>query len=261
MRKYDQLSDREKATLIKREYLSNLYSFEMIASDYDTYANKVRRDAIRFGIPIRTKSQAQKEALNLGRHKHPTKGTQRTEATKDKIGKGVMKAWKDIDDVEFRRRQETAKANWDKLSEDDKAERFRKANEAIRQTSKEGSKLEKYLYETLLEEGYRAEPHKEHILSNTKLHIDIFLPQENIAIEVDGPSHFEPVWGEVALEKAKVYDSKKNGLLIGKGLKLIRVKQTKDFSKARASVTAENLLKSIQKMVEGNVTFMEIGDE
>lgn len=261
MRNYDQLSDSEKKYILNNQYLGEQQSFEMIAATYGTYANKVRRDAARLGIKARTKSEAQKSALNLGRHKHPTRGTQRTEETKEKIGKGVMKSWKDLDGEELALRQEKAKTNWEKLSDDQKAERFKKANEAIRKTSKAGSKLEKYLYETLLESGYRAEPHKEQMLSNTKLHIDIFLPEENIAIEVDGPSHFEPVWGEVALDKAKNYDNKKNGLIIGKGFRLIRVKQTKDFSKTRAAMTAEKLLDTIKQIVDEDLNFIEIGDE
>ena len=62
-----------------------------------------------------------------------------------------------------------------------------------------------------------------------------------IAIEIDGPSHFLPVWGEDALKKNISYDQKKQGLILGRGLTLIRIKQTKDFSKARAQQTCDNL--------------------
>ena len=78
---------------------------------------------------------------------------------------------------------------------------------------------------------------------------------------MDGPSHFEPVWGEEALKRAQSYDNKKTGILIGKGIKLIRIKQKKDFSKARASLILENLLGAIQKTQDQGETYIEIGDE
>jgi very-short-patch-repair endonuclease len=122
------------------------------------------------------------------------------------------------------------------------------ANEAVRATSKTGSKLEKYLLQKLLADGYKVDFHKEQTLLNTKLQIDLFLPTHNIAIEVDGPSHFEPVWGDDSLNRNKKYDAKKEGLITGKGWGLIRIKQTKDFSKSRADVIYTRLIENIQYM-------------
>lgn len=172
-----------------------------------------------------------------------------------------MESWGNISESELKRRSELAKLNWDKLSDDEKQIRFEKANVAVRQTSKTGSKLEKFLLAGLLKNGYRVEPHKEQILSNTKLHIDLFLPQLSIAIEVDGPSHFEPVWGEEALQRAQDYDNKKTGLLIGKQIRLIRVKQKKDFSKSRASIIFSRVVGAIEDIQNQGQNYIEIGDE
>ena len=259
MRNYNQYSDSEKASLLHKYYVEENKSFQEIAEMYDTYANKIRRDAKKFGIKIRSKSEAQKLALETGKHKHPTKGTTRPEETKEKIGMSVMNSWEGLSKSELKRRSVLAKQNWENLSEDEKQERFNKANQAVRDTTKTGSKLEKFLLSILISKGYRVEPHKEQILSNTKLHIDLFLPANNIAIEIDGPSHFEPVWGEVALKRAQAYDNKKTGLLLGRGLKLIRVRQTKDFSKSRATLIAQRLLEAIGKTDQEN--YLEIGDE
>jgi very-short-patch-repair endonuclease len=94
------------------------------------------------------------------------------------------------------------------------------------------------------------------------LQIDLFLPQHNIAIEVDGPSHFEPVWGDDALKRNKKYDNKKTGLILGKGLYLIRIKQSKDFSKSRAEITFQELLSAIDSIKNKNETskVISIGD-
>jgi very-short-patch-repair endonuclease len=90
-----------------------------------------------------------------------------------------------------------------------------------------------------------VEFHKEYSLLNTKLQIDLFIPKLNVAIEVDGPSHFEPVWGNDALKRNKKYDDKKTGLIIGKGLYLIRIKQTKDFSQSRGVLIFDELVKTL----------------
>ena len=128
------------------------------------------------------------------------------------------------------------------MSNEKKQEIIKLANAAVRKSSKEGSKLEKFLLQRLLSDGYRVDFHKEQILSNSKLQLDLFIPGINIAIEVDGPSHFENIWGDQALARNTRYDQKKQGLLIGKGIKLIRIKQNGDFSTARASAVYNQLI-------------------
>ena len=89
----------------------------------------------------------------------------------------------------------------------------------------------------------------------------MFLPKLNIAIEVDGPSHFKPVWGEEALKRNQEYDNKKNRLLIGKGIALIRIKQIKDFSKSRAKIIFGKLMKAIADISDNKEKYIEIGDD
>lgn len=241
MKTYDSMSSSEKKNVLIEEYINKSISFAEIAKDYNTYANKLRRDAMKFDIAIRNKSDAQKLALESGRHDHPTKGKIRSEETKNKIGMSVLESWENMDQSELLRRKQIATDNWNKLSEDDKYNILHSANEAVRKAGKLGSKLEIFFMERLIEDGYKVEFHKEQILSNTKLQIDLFLPMIRTAIEVDGPSHFEPVWGDDTLKKNQKYDTKKNGLILGKDLALVRVKQTKDFSKSRATKLYQEL--------------------
>jgi very-short-patch-repair endonuclease len=263
MKNYDNLNDNEKLKIIEKFYINDKKSFMDIANEYNTYPNKVRRDAKRFNVKIRSKKEAQINALKTGKHKHPTKGQTRSENTKIKIGLSVMNSWDTMDEEKKELRRKKAKNQWDSLSQDEKNNLVSLANEAVRSASKEGSKLEKFILEFLLKNNYKVDFHKEQILSNTKLQLDLFLPKENIVIEIDGPSHFEPVWGKEALERNKKYDNKKNGLIIGKGLRLIRIKQMKDFSKSRALIVCERLLEEINKMIKDkNKTnnYIEIGD-
>lgn len=243
---YEKMTDQEKQNIINDLYTHQHQSLAVIAKKLLTYPNKVRRDAKKYGIDLRNKSTAQKIALNSGRHKHPTKNTTRDEDTKQKIGAAVMQNWESLSDQDKKKRQIKAKKNWNKLSIDEKENILKLANTAVRQTSKTGSKLEKYILNCLMRDGYRVDFHKEQILSNTKLQIDLFLPTMNVAIEVDGPSHFKEVWGEDALKKNIKYDNKKTGLILGKGLVLIRIKQAMDFSNARAQIVYNKLIGILQ---------------
>ena len=50
--------------------------------------------------------------------------------------------------------------------------------------------------------------------------------------------------------KNRKYDQKKNGLIIGKGMRLIRIKQLNDYSNARAEIVfskLDNLLQQIKQ--------------
>jgi hypothetical protein len=81
---------------------------------------------------------------------------------------------------------------------------------------------------------------------------------------VDGPSHFLPVWGEETLQRNIKYDNKKSGLILGKGLVLIRIKQMSDFSPSRAKIIKDELIKTIEqikvKFPSSNDRIIEIGE-
>jgi very-short-patch-repair endonuclease len=262
---YASQDDSTKKNLIEKMYVSEGKSFAQIAKELDSYANKIRRDAIKFDIKIRDKSEAQKNALQNGSHQHPTKGKARPESVKNKIGNSVMNSWSNLTSEELNSRKIKAKQNWDKIDPEQKEHMLSLANKAVRESSKTGSKLEKYLLSKLIEDNYKVDFHKEQSLLNTKLQIDLFLPTLNIAIEVDGPSHFQPVWGQDVLDRNKKYDNKKTGLLLGRGCVIIRVKQNYDFSKARAGIIYDKVKTQIKK-IESNFPsqdnrIIEIGDD
>jgi len=245
---YKDLSPQEKKQVLYNLYIKKELSISTIADQLGTYSNKIRRDAIKCGIPLRDKSNAQKIALQSGRHKHPTKGTTRDEDTKSKIGLSVLNNWQELSESERAKRQNVAKQNWEGLSEDDKKSRLTLANQAVRRASKEGSKLEKFILEHLVKDGIKVDFHKEQMLSNTRLQIDLFLPTINTAIEIDGPSHFKEVWGKNTLSRNIKYDNKKTGLILGKGLVLIRIKQSRDFSNSRGLLVYNKLLEKINSI-------------
>ena len=252
-----------KEFLVK-EYSVKNRSFGEIAKELGTYTNKVVRAARKYGIDIRDRSEAQKAALKNGRHKHPTKGKKRSQEVKEKISDTVYSFWENIDDDNRQERSLKAKQNWDKMPDEKKAEFQRLSSQAIRKASKEGSKLEKFLFELLTRQGYRVEYHKEHLLLNEKLHIDLFLPESSIAIEIDGPSHFEPIWGQEALERTQKSDRQKSGLILNSGLVLVRIKNTKGISEKFKRDIKSKLLSEIERVTEKfpsrNKRYIEIGE-
>lgn len=257
---YNELNEQQKRDIILQNYVKDQKSFGTIAKQYGTYPNRIVRDAKKFNIPVRNKSQAQKNALSNGKHKHPTKGRKRSEAEKINIGSGVMKNWSNADPKRLSQKKENAKILWDKRTDEEKNNMLSKANLAVRQSSKLGSKMEHYVLNFLIENNYKVDFHKEQMLANTRLQIDLFLPEMNIAIEVDGPSHFAPVWGEEVLSRNIAYDQKKSGLIVGKGCRLVRIKQKKDFSKSRASMVCDRLKSVLDNINQTSSKIIEIED-
>jgi very-short-patch-repair endonuclease len=250
LKKYDSLDDKNKEQLISVLYQEHGWSYAQIAKEADTYANRIRRDAKRFGVPARDKSQAQKAALESGRHPHPTKGVGHSDEAKLKISDSVANVWDDMPKKERNRRRKQAKELWDKKSPEE-IKAFREAaGEGVRRAAKEGSALEQYLLRSLIGVGYKVEFHKEQWVIKERLQIDLYLPEENIAIEVDGPSHFEDIWGADQLQKNQQRDAIKTGLLLERGVCIIRVRQKQSLSQRYKREILAELLDALEQVTE-----------
>lgn len=246
--KYDKLNNEDKQRLLIEAYIDQQMSFGEIAKLAGTYPNKIRRDAKKLGVPARSRSEAQSLALSEGRHKHPTKGTKRSESTKIAISERMAASWDMIDDEERERRSEMARDQWEAKTEDEKKELHKAAGDAVRRAAKEGSKLEKYLLQELIAAGYRVDYHREHVIVDERLHIDMFIKSLNVAIEVDGPSHFSPIWGHETLQRNQKADIRKNGLIMGRGICIIRVQQKKSLSQKYQRDLRDELLAALNKI-------------
>ena len=203
---YDKLSEKQKKEMILKEYSKNGKSFSLIAKEYKTYPNKVRRDAKKFGIQSRSRSDAAITALEKGRATPPMKGKKHLEDTKLKISQSQGEVWDSLGAKEREKRSEIGKASWEQKTDSQKKTLVQKGAEAVRLAARVGSKLEKYLLEGLTHKGFKVQFHK------------------------DGPSHFKPVWGHKNLERNKKSDKQKTGLILSQGFALIRIKQDKRTS-------------------------------
>ena len=249
---YCSLSQEEKREKIEELYIKENLSWGQIAKLGNTYQNRVLRDGRKLGFASRDRSDAQKLALEKGISIHPTDGKKRDKEVVDRIGKKIAENWANLSEAELKERSETSKQAWAKKSPSEVKEMQTKAARAIRQASIEGSKLEKAVHAGLIKAGYRVQFHKEHFLRNERLQLDLFLPEKNIAIEIDGPLHFEDIWGEERLHKSKKRDRLKDGLISSVGLILIRVKQLKNMSNAYGERTTEQIVEKIKSLDETN---------
>ena len=88
------------------------------------------------------------------------------------------------------------------------------------------------------------------LIPSENLEIDLYIPGLQTIIEVDGPSHFLPIWGQEKLDKQINADLRKTGTLLTKGYVVIRVKSLGQESVAKREQMIDSViehLKSIDK--------------
>lgn len=236
-------------TYIKVQYQDVGRSVSEIAKDLDTYPNKVLRSLKRTKTHVRTNSEAQKLALSSGRRIHPTKGKKLSEEMKIRISDGVSNAWENKNPILKKMIKEQSTERWNNMTEEARDVFFKASSKAIRETSTKGSKLEKTLYQDLTNKGFAVEYHKDRMIENQKLQIDMLLPEYLVAIEIDGPSHFLPIWGEDALLRSMKADMEKNGLLLRNGFVVLRITNTRKTVSAKLCRTVcELVTKTLEKI-------------
>jgi len=209
-------------------YCDQKMSTYQIAQALETYPNKIRRILIKNNVQLNTKSEAQKNALAQGKSRIPTQGKKRTQKERLKISNTLKNRWANIDPEEYEKIVKKSKERWSSMTEEEKQKINKLAIQAIQKAGKEGSKLEKFIKDELSKGGFKVEIHKKNLLPNENLEIDLYVPSVKTVIEIDGPSHFFPIWGEVKLQKQIKSDQNKTGLILSKGFAIIRVKHVSD---------------------------------
>lgn len=235
--------------IIKMYNEDNKSTYE-IAESLGTYPNKIRRTLNKHGIPLKNKSSAQKNALETGRSPHPTEGKKRSLNEKVRISDGLMKYWEEMSKEDKKKRVEQAKKRWNNMSNKQKENMRAKGIEAIQKSAKEGSKLERFILKRLSDLGYETRFHEKNLIPSENLEIDLYIPELKTIIEVDGPSHFLPIWGEERLQKQINADLRKSGSILSRGYIIIRIKTLGFESVKRKEDIIEkiaNHLKNIEK--------------
>lgn len=240
------MSQLNEAEVIRLYTIENL-STKAIAEQFNTYPNMVNRILKRHGITLKDRSTAQKLALSEGRIKHPTKGQKRDEATKLQIAKSTYNRWQKMSEEDKEKISQGAKEQWQSMSEEDR-DNFRKAAAVgIRKAATEGSKIEKFLLDKLQQNGYTVLFHTKQLMAGTELELDFYFPALRVVLEIDGPAHFFPIWGEAALQKKIKSDTQKSGLILSQGMVLLRVKyMSKNTSKLLTNRLYDQLIEQLE---------------
>lgn len=209
---------------VVRKYVIEEMSVPQIAKIYGTYPNKVLRTLKRKNTKIRTNSESQKLAIKKGRKLPPNTGEPLSEEQKIAISEGMSAFWNAASDSFRKKHRERAVEQWDKLSEEDKAEMQKLARTAILNAARNGSKIEVAIRDALENEAIPFLCNHKGFLIDKDLEVDVFVPSHNVGIEVDGVYHSSAIHGQDKLQKRIQADRKKNGLLIGEGYWIIRVR-------------------------------------
>jgi very-short-patch-repair endonuclease len=215
------------------------------------------------GVVTKNRSETQKDVLKTGVATPPMLGKTHSSQAKLKISNALTESWSNLSDEEREYRQQLVKQQWDEKTEAEKQQFLDKGNKAVRQAARHGSKLEREIFKHITRLGYKAHIHEEHTLINSKLHLDIFIPELKTVVEIDGPSHFSNIWGKKALVKTKQSDEQKNGLVALAGYCMIRVKQKKNLSQSFIRKINEELTPVLEgiknKYPSQGQRFFEIG--
>ena len=221
----------EVRRLIEDELLSTYKVAEQVGCNQSHIVRMVAKfNKQNPGNPIkkRNKSEAQLNYIKqTGTHQRD--GTTHDEITKDKISDKMREFYDSPEGVEAKERiSEFRKEEWAEKSEEERAEiltELQLANRAKMQSG-EGSNFKNFVAEQLMERGYTVEQRTKTWTPGQQFHVDIALPNEKLIIEVDGPTHWAPIYGEEELQKVIVKDAKKDAALIANGWVVLRVQDS-----------------------------------
>jgi very-short-patch-repair endonuclease len=246
---YNELDVQQKIEFITSYHTNGDYSLNQLAKLTGTYVNKIKRDAKKFGVKTDTKSESQAKALRTGAISHPTMGKERSDETKDKIGKSRRETWKEMSDDERESLSKARKAQYKKQKIPPHLSPNKATN--LQKAAKFGSKIELAILQ-YLRDFWSCEHQAEDQLGQETYHVDIMIRELNIAIEVDGPAHYKEIWNADKLNKTKQKDERKTELITSSGYALIRAIADKKFSKSYGEELAEKVREACVNISNGN---------
>lgn len=211
---------------LNQHYTKNI-SLRELARQAKLNPNQIRRAMLKMNIKPKSRSQAMIDGYNSGaisREREP-----HSEERKEKIALASKAA--------IRKPRTTQTKNNKFLKKDLTYLRGNAAREN-RNATIIGSKFERMLENQLTKQGIRVK--LQYKIDRYK--IDIFVPSNKTAIEIDGIFHREPVFGHDRLVKTLKKDTEKNNFLKLKGIHLIRVM---DNQKRPSLANAINVSKQI----------------
>lgn len=245
---------------LEKEYWTNQKSIGLIAEENNVSPSVIRKHLLYFGIRIRTRSESQSLAESSGRRKNPTRGRKRRPDEIKHIAQGVSQSYWDKPPKDREKIAEHLRNQYRNMSDEQRETFFKKSNEAIKDTVRYGSNLEKYICDNLRSNGEIVQAQTQCVISNENMRLDILLPQKQLVIEVDGPTHLRAVYSEESYLRKKELDARKNALLIEAGYKIIRVGAEKADSIPKREAYYNLVLEAIDKLEKSGDNIIYVGD-
>jgi very-short-patch-repair endonuclease len=232
---------------LPQEQLDKLYNqdkltIRQVADALGANFNHVRADLIFYGY-LRSKGESISLSYKEGRKEHPTKGKERPQDVKDRISQ-KNSAYFSTDEGRSKASIAGKRAS-EVMTDDQKQNRREKAREQLLVTRTEGSALENYLGLELVKLGYKVEFHSKQVFGNDNAHIDLFLPDRKVCIELDGKFHHQKVFDDDTLEKKITSDNIKNALVTTSGFRMVRLKYSSKLRQAKQRLALELILNAI----------------
>jgi very-short-patch-repair endonuclease len=222
-----------------------------IADKHNTYVNKIIRILKRNGVKLRSYSESTKLTREKGTH--PTAGRPQPDDINLAKSKKMVDRWANLGEDERERVRQKSKRNWEKKTPEEKAALLQKGTKKCRETTHRGSKLERYIAQFLIEQGIKVEFHK-NLMSYGRLEVDIYLPKYKTIVQVNGPSHFKPIWGQESFDRQIEVDKQKLALVLRSGFLLIQVNMRKQTNSQalyrKAALNVCSLLGKFDKKAE-----------
>jgi very-short-patch-repair endonuclease len=180
----------------------------------------------KVGINSRTKAEAQKNYLK--NNDHQMKGRRHTAETKKQISSSLGEFWDNLSDDErdaVKRKIGAAwRRKWAAMTEQARRLMMEDLSSKAKEVQGKGSRLERFIAEELRKRGYTVEERSTNYTAGKSFEVDLALPAERIAIEVDGPTHFLPIHGEDQLAKQQGRDNRKDMMINAIGFNVLRVR-------------------------------------
>jgi very-short-patch-repair endonuclease len=211
---------------VRRLYLERGLSMRKVAEAVGAPLATLSRFMKKAGIAARDKAQAQKNFLKD--NDHQMKGRKHSDETKKKISHSLGDFWDDLSDEEreeFKRKIGSAwQRKWAGMSEVERKLMMEGLSNKAKEAQGKGSRLERFITEELRGRGYLVEERSTHYTGGKDFEVDLALPNEMIALEVDGPTHFLPIYGDEHLEQQQERDARKDEMINAVGYSVLRVR-------------------------------------
>lgn len=226
------LNDEQKQEVVRMRCNKNM-SMTDIARAFDVHVETVRRVLVRAGVHTSEKRLSPEELAHGVRQSPPAKILASEKMSDTKVEK------------KFRNLEIKEKKWYEKTPEQHaafEAKRLQKLREAIVL----GSKLERYLCGKLMTVYQEVIAKAKNFIPGTACHVDILLPNEKIAIEVDGLMHYHDFFNDNDLRAER--DQKKNQTLMNAGYYVVRLINEKEFAIWYGELMAQRLFEGLAEI-------------